>query len=57
MGMVRALATGKVTSGFVGYAKEVGFYPEENRKLMRSFNYEKIILETMWRMEWQQVID
>lgn len=57
MGMVRALATGKVTSGFVGCAKEVGFYPEENRKLMRSFNCEKIILETMWKTEWQQVIN
>lgn len=33
MVMVRALATSGI-SGFVGCAKELGIYPEENRKLL-----------------------
>lgn len=52
MGVMRALATVRVTSDLVSYAKELGFYPEEKRKLLRSFNCVKIILETVWRMEW-----
>lgn len=52
MGVMRVLATVGVTSDFVGYDKELASYPEENRKLLRSFNCVKIILETLWRMEW-----
>ena len=55
--MVRALATGWVTNGFVCYAKELGFYAEENRKPLRCFTCLKIILETVWRMNWQWVKD
>lgn len=57
LGMMRALATSLITRGFVGYAKELGFCPEDNRKLLRGFNCIEIILEAVWKIDWQQVMD
>lgn len=50
-------ASGRVSSGWWAVPRGLDFYPEENRKLLRSSNREKIFLETVWRMESQQVMD